>query len=76
MRTKHFKRFLIILLFVFATVANSYAQQLSNLMLIADDREGTFLGTFERINKYAQGVTNDSYQLAMKLKARWNALNK
>lgn len=131
--------FLLLILSVLTMTGQSAnAQRLSDLILIADDNEGTFLGTFENeytsnsvfneygnygsqyssksifnqysqygseyssyspfnayasnpplivdkdgnfygrlsINRYARGVTNESYQLAMKLKARWNALNK
>ena len=132
------KIFALLILLVAMIVQSANAQQLRDLMLMADDDEGTFLGTFENeyasnsifneyghygskyssksifnpygqygseyseksafnqyatrppiivdkngntygrlsVNRYAKGVTNDSYQLAMKLKARWNALNK
>lgn len=39
------------------------------------DKQGNTYGKLS-LNRYAQGVTNESYQLALKLKTRWNALNK
>ena len=39
------------------------------------DHNGNVYGVLS-INSFAKGVTEQSYQLAKRLKARWNALNK
>ena len=46
----------------------------TNPPIIVDD-EGNIYGVLS-INSRAKGVTDDSYQLAKRLKIRWNALNK
>ena len=39
------------------------------------DSKGNIYGRLS-INRHAYGVTDESYEIAMRLKARWNILNK
>ena len=53
---------------------SAFNQYASNPPIIVDKKGNNYVRL--SLNRYVQGVTNESYQLALKLKARWNSLNK